>query len=73
MATAIPGDQETEGREKTTEPGDDLTAQQARIRRLNRRARRKAHQKNGPFEEVKREDIYMQTRRYDKSILRAKM
>ena len=73
---AITGDKETKGREKTTELGDYLTAQQARIRRLNSWARgrhTKIRRENEPFEEVKHEDIYMQTRRYDTSILRAKM
>ena len=76
MATAtamvIASNKKTEGKEKATELEDNLTPQWARIRLLNGRARGKAHKnkerENGPFDEVRCEDIYMQSRHYDTQV-----
>ena len=71
-AMAIASNKKTEGKEKATELEDNLTPQRARIRLLNGRARGKAHEnkerENGPFDEVRREDIYMQSRHYDTQV-----
>ena len=72
MAMAIASNKKTEGKEKATELEDNLTPQRARIRLLNGRARGKAHEnkerENGPFDEVRHEDIYMQSRHYDTQV-----
>ena len=71
-AMAIASNKKTEGKEKATELEDNLTPQRARIHLLNGRARGKAHEnkerENGPFDEVRRKDIYMQSRHYDTQV-----
>jgi hypothetical protein len=77
----VANDKKTGSKEITTEPEDDLTARQARIRHLNGRAREKARErkrkgKNGPsylvLDEARLGVFICKRDRYGTSILRVK-